>query len=81
MNDTSNEIRQKQLSIFRSMSPAERYQISIEMINTSRQIVEYSIRALRPGITTLELKREIFKRYYSNDFSVEELEKILFALR
>jgi DNA replication protein DnaD len=76
MNDTPNHIRQLQTDITMQKSPAERFKDGLEMIDYGRFIVENSIRNQKPTITERELVVEVFKRYYANEFSPVELEKI-----
>ena len=77
MQDTSPEILLIQHDIWMKKTPEERFRLGIEMIEEGRKLVECSIKNENPGITPTELKRAVFKRFYENDFSVEELNTIL----
>ena len=55
----------------------ERFIIGAETINFGRIMVESSIKQKQPEISELDLKISVFKRYYKNIFSKEELEKII----
>jgi hypothetical protein len=81
MNDTSEEARKKQLEIIFSKTPEERFLMGIEMINYVRMVVENSIRAENPAISPIDLKVAVFKRYYGNEFSQEEIERIEESMR
>ncbi|MBL7891560.1 MAG: hypothetical protein JNL63_02930 [Bacteroidia bacterium] len=77
MQDTSPEILLIQHNIWMKKTEEERFRLGIEMIEDGRKLVECSIKNENPDITPTELKRAVFKRFYENDFSVEELNTIL----
>ncbi len=81
MNDTTIEMRKKQLEIIFSKSPKERFMLGVEIINSVKTIVENSIKLENPGISEIELKIAVFKRYYSKDFSKKELNKIILSMK
>lgn len=81
MSDTSPEIHQKQLEVIFSKTPEERFIIGAELTDLCREIVENSIRQQNPDISEIDLKVEVLKRYYSKEFSAEELNKIIKSLR
>ncbi|HAI75623.1 MAG TPA: hypothetical protein DCM08_05200 [Microscillaceae bacterium] len=77
MNDTTPEMRKKQLELVFRMTPKERFQQGLEMIAFVRQTVENSILKQNPNLTAAELKVEVFKRYYGKEFSAEEQQRII----
>lgn len=79
MKDTSTEIRKKQYELIFQLSESQRFSEGIKMINMGRTIVENSIKEQNPNITDLEMRIAIFKRYYSLDFSKQEMDKIINA--
>lgn len=79
MKDTSTEIRKKQYELIFQLSENQRFSEGIKMINMGRTIVENSIKEQNPNITDLEMRIAIFKRYYSLDFSKQEMDKIINA--
>ncbi len=81
MEDTPTNIQKKQLEIFMAKSPDERMTICFEMIDFGRTLAETKIKEENPNITTSELKAEVFKLFYKNDFEASELEKIAVWLR
>ena len=81
MQDTKPEIFQKQKEIFLAKTPGERLSICLEMIDFGRTLVESRIKAKYPEISDSELKAEVFKTFYKNNFSPEKLEKIADWLR
>ena len=76
MTDTPDFVYQKQFDIIFSKTPRERFLMGFEMMDSVRQIVENSIRKHNPTISEIDIRVAVFKRYYQNDFSPQELEKI-----
>ena len=81
MQDTPEEILKIQQAIFMRKTPSERFMMGIEMIEEVIKLVEASIRTSSPGISDLDLKIERFKRFYSNDFSTQEMNNIIDHLK
>lgn len=81
MQDTTEEILNIQRQIFNNKTPQERFLIGNDLINLGRTIVESSIKQQNVNISDIDLKIEVFKRYYSNYFDVKELELIIFAMK
>jgi len=77
MKDTSPEMRKKQAEIIFRLSPDQRFQQGLEMIDFARRTVENSIIAQNHAISSLELKIAVFLRYYSRDFSEIEKQRII----
>jgi len=80
MLDTKEKILQKQREIIFSKTSEERFLIGVETIAFGRTIVESSIKRLKPNISEINLKIAVFKRYYENIFSKENLEKIISSM-
>ena len=57
-----------------------RFKIASDMFDITRAMVIAGIRAANPSITEAELRRERFLRYYGDEFSPEQREKILAAI-
>ena len=79
--DTPKEIRKIQNRIFFQKTVQERFQIGIEMIEDTKKIVENSIKSKNPQISEIDLKIEVFKRFYKNDFSEEKMGDIVKGFR
>ncbi len=77
MRDTSPEMRKKQVEIIFRLSPDQRFQQGLEMIDFAHQTVENSIKQAQPDISPLDLKIAVFLRYYSKDFSEIEKQRII----
>jgi len=80
MQDTNQEIIKKQQDIFFSKKPVERFMTGIELLRFGRLMVENSIKQKHYGISELDLKIAVFKRYYENIFSKEELVEIIASM-
>ena len=76
MNDTSPEMRKKQLEGIFKMSAKERFAQGLAMIDFVRQTVENSIKKQNPTLSETEFKIAIFKRYYGKEFSEEAQKRI-----
>lgn len=77
MNDTTPEMRKKQIEIALKMTPAERFKEGLKMIEFAQNTVINSIKNKNKDITPKQLRIEFFKRYYSKDFSEVEKERII----
>ena len=74
MNDTAPEIQDKIDDIYRNKTGEEKLLIALSMFETAREIV---ISSLPNDLSDKELRKALFLRFYENDFSVDEKEKIL----
>jgi len=74
MNDTIPEIQDKIDDIYKNKTGEEKLLIALSMFETAREIV---ISSLPNNLTERELRKALFLRFYGNDFSVDEKEKIL----
>lgn len=77
MKDTSKEINDYQLKFFLNKSVEERFQLTFQMIDDGKKLVESTIINNNPSISDIELKKETIKRFYRNDFSEAEMNNIL----
>ncbi len=77
MNDTSPMMEKKLREMIAAKDPIERLKMGCSMYQTSRYLIERAILEENPSISKLELKKEIFLKFYRDDFSPEELERII----
>jgi hypothetical protein len=63
-----------------SKTGQERLVMGCSMYDTAKEIVRSAIYNSRPRITDAEIKREIFLRFYGQEFSEDDREKLLSAL-
>lgn len=76
MHDTSLAIAEKMREMIRSKTPLERLMMGCSMYETSRHLIKCSILASNPSISQMDLRKELFLKFYRNDFSPEECERI-----
>jgi len=77
MNDTSPAIDEKMLELIRKKTPEERLRMGCSMYDFSKSLVTRSILESFPNLTQVEIRREIFLRFYGNDFDSAKSQKIL----
>ena len=77
MNDTSPEVAQRMMEMFRRKAPAERLAMGCSMFDFSKQLVIHSLLEEEPRLSPQELRERLFLRFYGNDFNGEQREKIL----
>lgn len=77
MNDTPPEIAEKVRESILKKTPQERFKMGCEMYDTSRYLITWAITQENPQITPVELRQQLFLKFYGDEFSPEEKEKIL----
>jgi len=77
MKDTAPEIEVLFYQMMMKKSGQERMMMGFSMFDMARMQVEAGIMADNPNATGQEIRREIFLRFYGQEFSLEEQEKIL----
>jgi hypothetical protein len=77
MNDTTPEAAARFESLLRERSGSDRVRMVSDMFDTARALVIANVRVQRPDITDAALRVEVFKRFYANDFSPEDLAAII----
>ncbi|OGW42235.1 MAG: hypothetical protein A2132_07035 [Nitrospirae bacterium RBG_16_43_11] len=77
MNDTDVKTQNLFNAMIMSKSGQERLAMGFSMFNMARKQVIASIRQDNPYADAMEIKRDIFLRFYGHDFSPEEQKKIL----
>jgi len=80
MKDTSPEMEKIQRDLIMAKTPGERFLMAIEMFEMAKTMVENAVRSQHKDFDEKQVKREVFRRFYLNDFSPEEMEKILAQL-
>ena len=77
MNDTSPEIESRFHEMMMKKSGQERMKMGFSMFDMARRQVVASVKMERPDAGIKDIRREIFLRFYGEDFSPEEREKIM----
>ncbi len=80
MNDTNPEIKKHFIEMIMKKSGEQRLKMGFSMFNMARQQVISSIKRDKPDANIQEIRKGIFLRFYGQDFSSEELAKILMRL-
>lgn len=81
MNDTSPSMKKKMIEMIRAKTPQERVKMGSSMYTTSRYLVERYIKENNPSISKADLKKEMFLKFYGNDFSPEKCAQIISHLQ
>jgi hypothetical protein len=77
MNDTSPEIESLFNTMMMKNSGQERLKMGFSMFDMARRQVMASIKMNNSNANIKDIKREIFLRFYGQEFSSEEQERIL----
>jgi hypothetical protein len=81
MTDTHSNIYIKQLEIFLSKSDSERFQACEDLMIFGRKIIESAIIQDNNNLSDVDLKVEVFKRCYADQFPAEELKRIMDSMK
>lgn len=77
MNDTNPRILARMREMIQRKTPEERLLMGCSLYDFSKQLVMNALLRENPQLTPSALKRELFLRFYGNDFNPEKKEKIL----
>lgn len=77
MHDTTPEMKKKFHEMMMAKSPIERLEMGLSMHAFSKKMVISAILRDNPDISEVDLKKQIFLKFYKNDFDPVEREKIL----
>lgn len=76
MQDTTEEIYKIQHDIFMKKPLKERFLLNLELTEFDREMTRRRILKANPEITEKEIKSKMFREYYSDEFSEDEIIKI-----
>jgi len=77
ISDTHKSMESRFHRMMMEYPPEERLRMGCSMFDTAKEIVRSSILERHPHISGQELKKEIFLRFYGEDFGSEQRKKIL----
>jgi len=80
MFDTHPDVAIRYRDLMMSKSGQQRLLMGCSMYDTAKKIVRSAIYNSRPEITDKDMKKEIFLRFYGQEFSRADREKFLSAL-
>ncbi len=75
-----NEANQVMRSLIARRSPSDRLRMSANMFTTARALAQAGITAHHPNIDKPAMRREIFLRFYGNEFAPTQREAIVAEL-
>ncbi len=81
MTDTHESIKVRFHQMMMSRSPLERLEMGCSMFDTAKEIVRNSIINQGLGSSPQEINRQIFLRFYSQDFDEDQQKKILNSIK
>jgi hypothetical protein len=61
--------------LIQAKTPQERFAMGLSMCATSRILVKQAILRENPNISPLDFKKELFLKYYGNEFTKEQKEE------
>ena len=80
MRDTPPEVDKRYRDTIMALPPGERVRMGSSMFDAARTIVASGIRHRHPDYTEAQVRTKVFEAFYKDDFSPEELRKIVDAL-
>lgn len=80
MNDTHPDIAIRFRELMMRKSGEQRLLMGCSMYDTAKQTVRSAIYSSRPGITEVEMKKEIFLIFYGQEFNQAERDKFFSAM-
>ena len=81
MNDTPKYILQKQFEIIYAKPLKDKIAGLFEMTELSRNMILNQLKQKNPELSEIDLKIELFKKFYKFDFDNETLDKIAEKMR
>ncbi len=77
MKDTSPEMESRFYEMIMKKSGEERLKMGFSMFDTAHKQVVASVKMNKPDVDMKTMRKEIFLRFYGQEFSSKELEKIM----
>lgn len=74
--DTPEYIEKKMIEMMQSRTGEERFEMLMSMNRAGRMIAVDGIRSLHPDYTNKQIRKELFRRLYGDEFTEEQIEKI-----
>ena len=77
MNDTTPAAEAHLQNLWAKKSPAERIEMGCSMFSFSKILVKSALLRANPDLTPAQLRAELFRTYYADDFEPDQLELII----
>lgn len=81
MIDTPEYVTRQFEAMMQQKSPEERLRMGCSMFDAAKQIVLTAVRDNDPHLGPAEIKKQVFLRFYGEDFSDAEKAKILMYIK
>jgi hypothetical protein len=81
MKDTPQHISEIQRQIIHSKTDEERSIMGAEMVDSVYQMIKERIQEKDPSLSTKEITAKIFLRYYQNEFSEQQKQRIIASIK
>jgi hypothetical protein len=77
MYDTAPDVEARMLAMMAKKSPEERLRMACSMIAAAKTLVRSGIIHEDNTLTEAQIRGRMFLRFYGNDFSPEEIQRIV----
>ncbi len=77
MRNTTREMEYRMCEMIQAKLPIERLKMGCSMYETSKYLITRAILEDHPNISKVNLRKELFLRFYGSDFDPINREKIL----
>ena len=81
MNDTSPDVAARLDALMAERSGSDRVRMACEMFDLAQALAVAAIRTADPGISDAALRVKLFERFYWDDLSPGERDRIVASLR
>jgi hypothetical protein len=81
VNDTSPDVAARLDALMAKRSGSDRVRMACDMFALARALAVAGIRTADPGVSDVALRVKLFERFYWDDFSPEERDRIVESLR
>ena len=79
--DTSPDFARRHRESLMSLSGAQRLKMGMGMFSSARAFAIAGIKHSNPGASEIQIKRELFLRFYKTDFTEAQVKKIFRGLQ
>ena len=77
MNNIDSIAKKKRSHLQSMLTPEDRIRLTERMFEMAQHLALIDIRETHPGLTERQQRQELFLRFYRQDFSDEQLQKII----
>ena len=77
MKDTPKRVELIMQEKIRQKTPAQRVKMGCDMYDFSKELIVHAIQKEMPKLSPSEQRQEVFLKFYGQDFSVDQRNKII----